>query len=129
MHLKKLLKNLKNNQLILNLWWKSIKNADTNIYPVDTAIIQSSDVWKSSGHLEEFTDPMVECKNCNKRLRSDSEEITECCDNQELTEPKQFNLMFETYSGYFGESVIQRHFAEFWCCHGQIFWYFYRRSG
>jgi len=86
-------------QNISNLWWKSIKNADTNIYPVDTAIIQSSDVWKSSGHLEEFTDPLVECKNCNKRFRSDSEEITECCDNQELTQPKQFNLMFETYSG------------------------------
>jgi len=86
-------------QNISNLWWKSIKNADTNIYPVDTAIIQSSDVWKSSGHLEEFTDPMVECKNCNKRFKSDSDESKECCDKQELTEPKQFNLMFETYSG------------------------------
>ncbi len=86
-------------QNISNLWWKSIKNAEINIYPVDTAIIQSSDVWKSSGHLEEFTDPMVECKNCNKRFRSDSDESKECCDKQELTEPKQFNLMFETYSG------------------------------
>jgi len=86
-------------QNISNLWWKSIKNAETNIYPVDTAIIQSSDVWKSSGHLEEFTDPMVECKNCNKRFKSDSDESKECCDKQELTEPKQFNLMFETYSG------------------------------
>jgi len=86
-------------QNLSNLWWKSVKNVDTNIYPVDTAIIQSSDVWKSSGHLEEFTDPMVECKNCNKRFRSDIEEVNECCENQNLTEPKQFNLMFETYSG------------------------------
>ena len=86
-------------QNLSNLWWQSIKNVETNIYPVDTAIIQSSDVWKSSGHLEEFTDPMVECKNCNKRFRSDSEEVNECCENQNLTEPKQFNLMFETYSG------------------------------
>ena len=86
-------------QNLSNLWWKSVKNVDTNIYPVDTAIIQSSDVWKSSGHLEEFTDPMVECKNCNKRFRSDSEEVNECCEKQNLTEPKQFNLMFETYSG------------------------------
>jgi len=86
-------------QNISNLWWKSTKNDEINIYPVDTAIIQSSDVWKSSGHLEEFTDPMVECKNCNKRFKSDSDESKECCDKQELTEPKQFNLMFETYSG------------------------------
>jgi len=86
-------------QNISNLWWKSIKNPEVNIYPLDSAIIQSSDVWKSSGHLEEFTDPMVECKNCNKRFRSDSDESKECCDNQELTEPKKFNLMFETYSG------------------------------
>jgi len=86
-------------QNLSSLWWQSIKNVETNIYPVDTAIIQSSDVWKSSGHLEEFTDPMVECKNCNKRFRSDIEEINECCEKQNLTEPKQFNLMFETYSG------------------------------
>jgi len=86
-------------QNISNLWWKSTKSDEINIYPVDTAIIQSSDVWKSSGHLEEFTDPMVECKNCNKRFKSDSDESKECCDKQELTEPKQFNLMFETYSG------------------------------
>ncbi len=86
-------------QNLSNLWWQSIKNIEPNIYPVDTAIIQSSDVWKSSGHLEEFTDPMVECKNCNKRFRSDSEEVNECCEKQNLTEPKQFNLMFETYSG------------------------------
>ena len=86
-------------QNLSSLWWQSLKNVDTNIYPVDTAIIQSSDVWKSSGHLEEFTDPMVECKNCNKRFRSDIEEVNECCENQNLTEPKQFNLMFETYSG------------------------------
>ena len=86
-------------QNLSSLWWQSLKNVDTNIYPVDTAIIQSSDVWKSSGHLEEFTDPMVECKNCNKRFRSDSEEVNECCEKQNLTEPKQFNLMFETYSG------------------------------
>ena len=86
-------------QNLSNLWWKSIKNVETDIYPVDTAIIQSSDVWKSSGHLEEFTDPMVECKSCNKRFRNDSEEIDKCCESQNLTEPKQFNLMFETYSG------------------------------
>ena len=86
-------------QNISSIWWKSLRNVEADIYPVDTAIIQSSEVWKSSGHLNEFTDPMVECKNCNKRFRSDSDEVIECCENQEFTDPKQFNLMFETYSG------------------------------
>ena len=86
-------------QNISSLWWKSLRNIEADIYPVDTAIIQSSEVWKSSGHLNEFTDPMVECKNCNKRFRSESDEVIECCENQEFTDPKQFNLMFETYSG------------------------------
>ena len=86
-------------QNISKYWWQSFNDSEINIYPVDTAIIQSSDVWKSSGHLEEFTDPMVECKSCNIRFKSENDEIYECCDKQELTEPKSFNLMFETYSG------------------------------
>ncbi len=86
-------------QNISKYWWQSFNDTEINIYPVDTAIIQSSDVWKSSGHLEEFTDPMVECKSCNIRFKSENDEIYECCDKQELTEPKSFNLMFETYSG------------------------------
>ena len=86
-------------QNISKYWWQSFNDPEINIYPVDTAIIQSTDVWKSSGHLEEFTDPMVECKSCNIRFRSENEEMYECCDKQELTEPKSFNLMFETHSG------------------------------
>ncbi len=86
-------------QNISKYWWQSFNDPEINIYPVDTAIIQSTDVWKSSGHLEEFTDPMVECKSCNIRFRSENEEMYECCDKQELTEPKSFNLMFETHTG------------------------------
>ena len=56
---------------ISQLWWKALKTSEVKIYPVDTAIIQSTDVWKASGHLSEFSDPMVECKNCNSRFRSD----------------------------------------------------------
>ena len=88
---------LKNN--IAELWWNSLKNTEVKIYPVDTAIIQSTEVWKASGHLSEFTDPMVECKNCNSRFRSDSAPEVTCCDTQDLTEPKNFNLMFETNLG------------------------------
>ena len=88
---------LKNN--ISDLWWKSLKTSEVKIYPVDTAIIQSSEVWKASGHLSEFSDPMVECKNCNSRFRNDSEPEDLCCESQDLTEPKNFNLMFETNIG------------------------------
>ena len=84
---------------ISQLWWKALKTSEVKIYPVDTAIIQSTDVWKASGHLSEFSDPMVECKNCNSRFRSDSNFENICCDQQELTDPKNFNLMFETNIG------------------------------
>ena len=84
---------------ISQLWWKALKTSEVKIYPVDTAIIQSTDVWKASGHLSEFSDPMVECKNCNSRFRSDSNFENVCCDQQELTDPKNFNLMFETNTG------------------------------
>ena len=84
---------------ISQLWWKALKTSEVKIYPVDTAIIQSTDVWKAAGHLSEFSDPMVECKNCNSRFRSDSNFENVCCDQQELTDPKNFNLMFETNIG------------------------------
>ena len=84
---------------ISQLWWKALKTSEVKVYPVDTAIIQSTDVWKASGHLSEFSDPMVECKNCNSRFRSDSNFENVCCDQQELTDPKNFNLMFETNIG------------------------------
>jgi glycyl-tRNA synthetase len=84
---------------ISQLWWKALKTSEVKIYPVDTAIIQSTDVWKASGHLSEFSDPMVECKNCNSRFRIDSNFENVCCDQQELTDPKNFNLMFETNIG------------------------------
>ena len=90
-------KLLKDN--ISRLWWESLKTSDIRIYPVDTAIIQSTDVWRASGHLSEFSDPMVECKNCNSRFRSDIVLDPPCCDQQDLTSPKNFNLMFETNIG------------------------------
>mgnify|MGYP001313040929 CR=1 FL=1 len=60
---------LKNN--IEKMWWKSISNLEVEIYPIDTAIIQSSDVWKASGHVGEFTDPMVDHKPTGERFRAD----------------------------------------------------------
>ena len=86
---------LKNN--IARLWWSSINDLDVQIYPVDTAIIQSSEVWKASGHLAEFTDPMVDHKPTGERFRAD--QVPEDIKKEDLTEPRQFNLMFETNIG------------------------------
>lgn len=87
---------LKNN--ISNYWWKDINNDnEITIYPVDTAIIQSSEVWKASGHLAEFSDPMVDHKPTGQRFRAD--QVPEDINKEDLTEPRQFNLMFETNIG------------------------------
>ena len=90
---------------IANRWWESTVSKHNNIYPIDTAIIQSTEVWEASGHLKEFTDPLVECNHCNKRYRHDlMDEIiceNEDCKkkNQSFSEPREFNLMFKTYMG------------------------------
>ena len=83
---------------ISNYWWKDINNDnEISIFPVDTAIIQSSEVWKASGHLAEFSDPMVDHKPTGERYRAD--QVPEDLDIEDLTEPRQFNLMFETSIG------------------------------
>ena len=87
---------LKNN--ISGSWWKDINHdSKVSIFPIDTAIIQSSEVWKASGHLAEFTDPMVDHKPTGERFRAD--QVPENLKKEDLTEPRQFNLMFETNIG------------------------------
>ena len=87
---------LKNN--ISQTWWKDInQDSKISIFPIDTAIIQSTDVWKASGHLKEFTDPMVDHKPTGERFRAD--QVPENLKKEDLTEPRQFNLMFETNIG------------------------------
>ena len=87
---------LKNN--ISESWWKDInQDSRVSIFPIDTAIIQSSEVWKASGHLAEFTDPMVDHKPTGERFRAD--QVPENLKKEDLTEPRQFNLMFETNIG------------------------------
>ena len=84
-------------QIIADSWWKSLKTADVTIYPIDTSIIQSTEVWKASGHLAEFTDPMVDHKPTGERFRAD--QVPDDLKKEDLTEPRQFNLMFETNIG------------------------------
>ena len=83
---------------IATYWWKDLNlDNDISVFPVDTAIIQSSEVWKASGHLAEFSDPMVDHKPSGERFRVD--QVPENLKKEDLTEPRQFNLMFETSIG------------------------------
>ena len=83
---------------IATYWWKDLNlDNDISVFPVDTAIIQSSEVWKASGHLAEFSDPMVDHKPTGERFRVD--QVPENIKKEDLTEPRQFNLMFETSIG------------------------------
>jgi glycyl-tRNA synthetase len=93
---------LKNN--IKREWWKSMVYGRDDVVGVDAAIIMNPMVWERSGHLEGFTDPLVECKICHKRFRADHEENLrehEKEHDQEVswTEPKTFNLMTEVFLG------------------------------
>lgn len=86
---------------IENLWWKRFVSDREDMYGLDTSIIMPEAVWKASGHLEGFTDPMVECEKCKRRFRADHLEDTEKCPecSGRLGEAKQFNLLFPVEMG------------------------------
>jgi len=98
---------LKNN--VKGEWWRAVVQERDDMVALDAAILMHPRTWEASGHLEGFTDPMVDCRTCKLRFRADKLEDAECgrkpsvhpgeytdCD---LTEPRQFNLMFETFMG------------------------------
>jgi glycyl-tRNA synthetase len=86
---------------VKDAWWRAMVYDRDDIVGLDSAIIQSPAVWRASGHADGFTDPLVECPTCNKRFRADQlDDPTKCPnDGSTLSEPKNFNLMFETYAG------------------------------
>jgi glycyl-tRNA synthetase len=106
---------------IRNAWWRSMVQLRDDVVGLDAAVIMSPKVWEASGHLEVFTDPLVECLNCHQRFRADhlpgihapqsgheEDESTidlhaqpTCpnCGHHDFTDPRNFNLMFKTYMG------------------------------
>lgn len=92
---------LRNN--IKNLWWKKFVTDRDDMYGVDAAILMNQNVWKASGHVGGFSDPLVECKKCKHRFRADQlpeENKNKCpdCDGA-LGDVRQFNMMFKTNIG------------------------------
>jgi glycyl-tRNA synthetase len=99
-------------------WWKTMVTGRDDIVGIDSAVILAPQVWQASGHLDVFTDPLVECLNCHKRNRADQlEEAFEtktghapanglkdiacpsCGTRGQWTEPRDFNMMLKTYLG------------------------------
>ncbi len=88
---------------IREAWWKAMVLDRDDIVGLDSSIIQSRQVWIASGHEASFTDPLVECRNCNVRHRFDTLEDPDLCPNcgqrGTLTEPRDFHLMLKTFLG------------------------------
>lgn len=92
---------------IKDFWWKRFVRERDDVVGIDGAIVMNPKVWEASGHLKEFTDPLVECKNCHRRYRMDDMEKSQIPNHKiacpecggELTEPRSFNLMLKTFLG------------------------------
>lgn len=128
---------------VKELWWNAMTREREDVAGLEATIIMSPAIWKASGHVDTFSDPMCDCKKCKKRFRADQlcedqglaliknaagrYELpggTKCtsCDSKELTEPRPFNLMFKTYVGpvesednvaYLRPETAQAIFAQF----------------
>ncbi len=97
-------------QNVKDAWWRSMLSERDDIVALDSAILQHPKVWEASGHLAGFTDPLVDCRACKQRFRADHLDTEELCPakasqpksedrRHDLTEVRQFNLMFETTVG------------------------------
>ena len=84
-------------------WWRSMVQLRHDVVGLDAAILSPPAVWEASGHLENFTDPLVDCRNCRERFRLDKLDDPDLCPNcgrrGTFTEARRFNLMFKTYAG------------------------------
>jgi len=93
---------------IKELWWREITQVREEIVGLDASILMHPSVWQASGHVDGFTDPMVDCRECKARFRADQLDEAKCPRTgkpvvpncvEHLTEPRAFNLMFKTHMG------------------------------
>ena len=81
-------------------WWRAVVTGRDDVVGLDAAILMHPRVWQASGHVENFSDPLVECRRCHRRFRQDQLEGANCPEcGGDLTEPRRFNLMFRTFMG------------------------------
>jgi glycyl-tRNA synthetase len=115
---------------VKDAWWRSMVQLRDDVVGLDAAILSSPKIWAASGHLQNFTDPLVDCRSCKERWRYDELEPDpkdgriHCpnCGSTDLTDARAFNLMFKTYVGpvedessvaYLRPETAQGHFVNF----------------
>jgi glycyl-tRNA synthetase len=87
-------------------WWRAMVQERDDVVGLDSAILMAPQVWEASGHIANFSDPLVDCKQCKMRFRADHVQGTVCPNcGGELTEARQFNLMFKTHVGPVAEDA------------------------
>lgn len=87
-----------------------IRSRSDRMVLIDSAVLMNARVWDASGHIKEFSDPLVDCKNCKSRFRADhlnGSEACPICGKKELTDARPFNMLFRTWIG-----PVQEHAAE-----------------
>jgi glycyl-tRNA synthetase len=118
-------------------WWRSMVQLRREVVGLDAAVLSSPRIWEASGHLDNFTDPLVDCRSCKQRWRADQLPVAEgaapgapgqpaytCpnCGGHDFTEARPFNLMFKTFAGpvedegsvaYLRPETAQGHFVNF----------------
>ncbi len=105
-------------------WWRTMVYRRDDVVGMDASILMHPEIWRASGHADSFKDPMVDCRNCKRRFRADQIENPGVCPEcgGELTEPRDFNLMFRTWVGpvqddasmvYLRPETAQAIFAQF----------------
>lgn len=96
---------------IMNLWWSTFVDERDDMYGVDAAILMNQKVWQASGHVDTFTDPLVECSNCHGRFRADklddANKCPTCGKEGTFGEARAFNMMFETKIGPTADVVAE----------------------
>ena len=94
---------------IKDSWWNKMVWERDDMVGLDSAILMHPDTWEASGHVESFTDPLVECTDCNKRFREDHLIVPNVCPDTDcsgpLSSPRMFHLMFKTHMGPVEESA------------------------
>ncbi len=114
---------------VKDAWWRSMVQMRREVVGLDAAVLSSPRIWEASGHLNNFTDPLVDCRSCKQRWRADQMPTTDdgrlvCpnCASTDITEARPFNLMFKTFAGpvedegavaYLRPETAQGHFVNF----------------
>ncbi len=85
---------------VKDAWWREVVQMRHDVVGIDAAILSSPRIWQASGHLANFTDPLVDCRSCKERWRADHiGDHCPKCGSTDLTSARAFNLMFETHVG------------------------------